>query len=351
MTARLLIRPDASLASGAGHLMRCLTLADAMAERGWQAHFACNTADGFDFSLIARRGHHLNTLPPFSDWREDAQAVAALVAELQPRWLVVDHYRLDARWERACGQASERICVIDDLADRPHDGAILFDSGLHRQREAYAGHVPDGCRLFCGPDFALLRPAFADLRPESLKRRTEAARPQRLLLSMGGVDADNVTGAVLDVIGPVLDRHTLALDVVLGRSAPHLASIEAQLATASFTAHLHVDLPDLASLMAQSDIAIGASGGTALERLCLGLPSLVLSLADNQPPAARAIAARGAGLYAGDVREPGWQDRLRAGLEGWLADAEGLRAVSAIAGALVDGQGAPRMAEVLHAHG
>lgn len=330
--------------------MRCLTLADAMAQRGWQAHFACNAADGFDFSVVARRGHHLHTVPPFSDWREDARATATLAVELQPRWLVVDHYRLDASWERACGQASERLCVIDDLADRPHESALLFDSGLHRQREAYAPHVAAGCRLYCGPDFALLRPAFASLRAESLRRRAEAAGPQRLLLAMGGVDASNVTGAVLDVISPVLNRHELALDVVLGSSAPHLASIETQLAQTGFAARLHIDLPDLASLMAQSDIAIGASGGTALERLCLGLPSLVLSLADNQPPAARAIAARGAGLYAGHVREPGWQDRLRAGLEGWLADPGGLRAVSALGGALVDGQGAPRMAELLHVY-
>lgn len=349
MTARLLIRPDASLASGAGHLMRCLTLADALAARGWQAHFACSAAPGFDFSLIARRGHHLHQLPPLSSWSEDAQATAALVAELQPRWLAVDHYRLDARWERACGQAPERICVIDDLADRPHDCALLFDSGIHRQAGAYALHLPAGCRLFCGPGFALLRPAFASLRPESLKRRAEAPRPERLLLAMGGVDADNVTGMVLDVISPVLGHHALALDVVLGRSAPHRAAIEAWLVSASFTARLHVDLPDLASLMAASDIAIGASGGTALERLCLGLPSLVLSLADNQPAAAQAIDASGAGLYAGDVRQPGWQDRLHDGLEGWLADPAVLPAVSALAGALVDGQGAERMAEVLHA--
>lgn len=349
MTATLLIRPDASLESGAGHLMRCLTLADALAARGWQAHFACSAAPGFDFSLIARRGHHLHQLPSLSSWSEDAQAIAALVRQLEPFWLLVDHYGLDARWERACGQPVGQICVIDDLADRPHDCALLFDSGIHRQAEAYAGHVTGTCRLFCGPDFALLRPAFASLRPESLERRAEAPGPQRLLLAMGGVDADNVTGRVLDVIGPVLEQHPLALDVVLGRSAPHRAAIEARLASAGFTARLHVDLPDLASLMAQSDIAIGASGGTALERLCLGLPSLVLSLADNQPPAARAIMDFGAGIYAGDVREPGWQDRLHTGLEGWLADPAVLPTVSALAGALVDGHGAKRIAEVLHA--
>ncbi|MGP1275435.1 MAG: UDP-2,4-diacetamido-2,4,6-trideoxy-beta-L-altropyranose hydrolase [Caulobacterales bacterium] len=351
MTARILLRPDASRACGAGHLMRCLTLADALAQKGWEAHFACHEADGFDHGVVVRRGHVLHTLPAYQGWEADAVAVAPLVDRLKPDWLIVDHYGLDARWEQACGQPPARVAVIDDLADRPHAGAVLFDSGIHRQADAYDGLVPAHCRRFCGPAYALLRPAFAAHRQVSLRRRAAGGKPARLMLAMGGVDADNVTGAVLEVIAPVLAGRGMALDVVLGSNAPHRASVTRFLEKAAFAARLHVDLPDLAGLMADSDIAIGASGGTALERLCLGLPSLVLSLADNQPPAAQAIMDLGAGLYAGDVREAGWQQRLLAGLSGWLDDPAALKPVPARAAALVDGEGAHRVAEVLHERG
>ena len=351
MSGRVLFRPDASLAMGSGHVMRCLTLADALAARGVASHFACSASEGFDFSVITRRGHRLSMLPPLTDPMADAHAVAALAGEHVPDWLIVDHYGLDARWEEACGQPPERVCVIDDLADRPHRSAILFDSGLRRRAGDYAVRVPADCQLYCGPDHALLRPDFIDARAASLARRQAGTPPRRVLVTMGGVDADNVTGAVLEALAEEFAKRAMSVDVVLGRSAPHRARVEAMIADAGLSGALHVDVADMAALMARADIAIGASGGTALERLCLGLPSLVLSLADNQPPAARAIEASGAGLYAGDTRAPGWQARLRAGFAACMDDPALLARMSAHAAALVDGRGTGRMVEALYGPG
>lgn len=350
MRARVLFRPDASLRMGSGHLMRCLTLADALAARGVTSLFACNASDGFDVSPITARGHTLHMLAPFGNIMEDARATAQLVAAHAPDWLIVDHYGLDAVWEAACGQPQDRLCVIDDLANRSHACGWLFDSGMHRRIADYAPLVPEGAEVRCGPDHALLRPEFADARPHSLARRRDAV-PRRLLITMGGVDADNVTGAVLDAIAALLKRRTLRIDVVLGRNAPHREAVAACLEGHGLEGTLHVDVSDMAGLMARADLAIGASGGTALERLCLGLPAIILCLADNQLAAAAAMQAVGVACYAGDARQAGWQERLQAHLEACLDDPARLTAMSARAAALVDGRGAGRMVEALYGPG
>jgi len=306
---RVLFRADASLDIGTGHVMRCLTLADALRERGSECLFVCREHPGNLLQAIRQRGHRAEALPvesaqPVADspaharWLGSSQARDAalclpLLDAYRPDWLVVDHYALDARWERAMRRSGQRLLVIDDLVDRPHVCDLLLDQTLGRQATEYAALLQDSApMMLCGADYALLRPEFARLRPTSLARR-EHADSRNLLISLGGVDQHNVTGRVLEVLAQsgVLDDWQPR--VVMGGQAPWLEAVQSQ--AARFTSlEVRVDVQDMAELMAWSDLAIGAAGATSWERCCLGVPTLMAVLADNQRHVARALADCGA---------------------------------------------------------
>jgi UDP-2,4-diacetamido-2,4,6-trideoxy-beta-L-altropyranose hydrolase len=311
----IVFRTDAALQIGAGHVMRCLTLADALQAVGWQCHFICRAHPGHLGALIEQRGHALHLVPLTeapavaaaasgpahahwlgTDAATDAAQAAVILQRLHPDWLVVDHYALDAAWERQLRPMTGRILVIDDLADRPHDADLLLDQNLGSTEAAYRPLVPPQCQLLVGARYALLRPEFAALRSICWQRRALPQPWSTLLVSMGGVDPDNLTGTILDQIGQLSFAASLQVQVVLGPTAPWLHSLADTLEQRPFRATLHAGTPHVARLMADADLAIGAAGTTAWERCCLGLPALMYVLADNQQSNGTALARAGAAV-------------------------------------------------------
>jgi len=333
---RAAFRCDAGAALGGGHLMRCLTLAQALSARGWRAEFLCRDLPGAGLDRVTAAGFELHCLA--DDRPETARACLGGDA---PGWLIVDHYGLDAAFERAACPPGWRVMVIDDLADREHDCALLLDQTPGRAAGDYEGRVPDSCMRLIGPDHALLRPDFAAGRPAA----AEAGALRRVLVAMGASDPANGTGAVLDMLA---ERHDLMVTVVLGAGAPHLVAVAGQVEARGPAGRLLVQHGDMAGLMAHHDAAIGAGGMTGLERAAMGLPALIVTLADNQALAASALHASGAARLIGDVRAPHWTGAVLPALDA-LAPPE-VRIAMARAGlALVDGRGADRVAEALDA--
>lgn len=334
--SRAAFRCDAGAALGGGHLMRCLTLASALAARGWRPEFLCRDLPGAGLDRVTAAGFGLHRI---SDERPDT--VRACLQAEPPGWLIIDHYALDAAFERAACPPGWRVMVIDDLADRDHDCALLIDQTPGRVAADYAGRVPDACQRLIGPDYALLRPNFAVGRPVM----PEAGPLRRVLVSMGAADPVNATGAVLDALS---GRRDLVVTVVLGAGAPHLVAVAGQVEARGAAGRLLVEHRDMAGLMARQDIAIGAGGMTGLERAAVGLPALIVTLADNQLLNASALHASGAARLIGDVRAPGWTSAILPALDD-LAVPD-VRIAMARAGlALVDGRGASRVAETLDA--
>jgi UDP-2,4-diacetamido-2,4,6-trideoxy-beta-L-altropyranose hydrolase len=333
---RAAFRCDAGAALGGGHLMRCLTLAQMLSARGWGIEFLCRDLPGAGLDRVTAAGFALHRL---TDDRPET-ARACLDGD-GPGWLIVDHYALDAAFEHAACPPGWRVMVIDDLADRRHDCALLLDQGPGRAAGDYDGLIPDGCKRLIGQDFALLRPDFAVGRPVV----PEAGPLRRVLIAMGAADPANATGAVLDRLAA---RRDLMVTVVLGAGAPHLVAVAGQVEARGSAGRLLVQHADMAGLMAQQDLAIGAGGMTGLERAALGLPALIVTLADNQRLAASALHASGAARLIGDVREPGWSEAMLPALE--AISPPDIRIAMARAGlALVDGRGASRVAEALDA--
>ncbi|HPZ14727.1 MAG TPA: UDP-2,4-diacetamido-2,4,6-trideoxy-beta-L-altropyranose hydrolase, partial [Bacillota bacterium] len=210
MALHIVIRTDASPAIGTGHVMRCLTLANALARKGVGVSFICREHEGNLCDLIEEQGFTVHRLPaPESSfeadatpahaawlgaaWQEDARQTGAVIRTLgiKPTWLVVDHYGLDYRWEEALRPLVGRIFVIDDLADRAHDCDLLLDQNLFADMQTrYAGKVPADCRLLLGPEYALLQPIYAELHDRIPPREGPV---RRILISFGGADRDNLT--------------------------------------------------------------------------------------------------------------------------------------------------------------
>lgn len=366
MSGIFAFRADASVQIGTGHVMRCLTLADALAAEGHGCHFLCHALEGHLADAIIARGHRVHWLggpddAPFTPrpgdplhahwlptlWETDAAQSAQILAALRPDWLIVDHYALDRRWQQAAAPAGTQILAIDDLADRPHAAHLLLDQNLGRRAADYDGLLPDHAIRLIGPAHALLRPDFAAWRPASLARRAEVTIPRRLLISLGGVDAGNATGAVLDVLAHCPLAGDCAVDVVMGAHAPWLDAVRAQAAAMPCPTQVLVNVADMAELMATADLAIGAAGGTSWERCCLGLPTLILTLADNQRPAATALDAAGAGILLGASDGDDWRERLTQALAATQTDAALLQHLSAHAAAICDGGGTAQLCQFL----
>lgn len=344
---RVAVRADAGPALGSGHLMRCLTLAAALRQRGAQVHFVCRGGIGNLGGRIMADGHGLSLLDETLTPAQDALHSRVALAEAWPGavcdLLLVDHYGLGAGWEQALRPACRHLAAIDDLADRAHDVDLLLDQNLGRAAHDYAALLPATAVRMVGPHFALLRPEFAAARAASLARRANGGW-RHLLISLGGADPHQGTLRCLQALAGCPLPPGVLVTVVLGALAATRPAIQALLPGLPFATRLLVDVADMSGPLADADIAIGAAGGSAWERCCLGLPSLLLVLADNQRPGTQALDAAGAALSLGGISE--LAARVPAALQ-QLDQPGRLHAMSAAAAAITDGQGAARVADAL----
>lgn len=347
---KVIFRTDASLEIGAGHVVRCLTLADELRQNGATCVFICREHLGHMVTAIAGRGYEVRTLLSSDEaqykwlgtsWEVDAEQTRQVIAGMKPDWLVVDHYGLDARWESSLASCVQQTMVIDDLANRPHMCRVLLDQNLGRISTDYSEWVDPRCVVLAGPSYALLRPEFAKFRSQSLERR-QTGELKNLLISMGGVDAENSTLAVLAALQTCAFAQDVQIQVVIGKNAPWLADVKRYAVDMPWATQVLVDVSNMAELMAFSDLAIGATGGTAWERCCVGLPSVVLVLSENQMNGAAALGRLGAVtvLQQDDSLPEQLNHVVRA-----LSQGENLIAMSRASSRVTDGVGRCRVAK------
>lgn len=336
-------RVDASFKLGSGHVMRCLALACALRDEGAACRFVCRElpghlgarimGEGFELALLAGDGEadHL-------DWRGDADATIDVLGG-RVDVLIVDHYDLDARWEQVLQSHAGKLVAIDDLADRPHAVQMLIDQNAGRRAEHYDRLVPAGCRVLAGPRYAMLREEFRQRREISLEHRRNAPLC-KIVVSMGGADPSDATLHALEGLGRAELPDDCLVVVVLGAQATSGARVRAQARRSPWPSAILHDVKDLASPLATCDLAIGAAGVSALERCCLGLPSLLVVLADNQRAGAQALVEHGAAIILGGPEEIA--DAIPVVIRDVLAK-DTLRAMSSAAANVCDGLGLRRV--------
>jgi UDP-2,4-diacetamido-2,4,6-trideoxy-beta-L-altropyranose hydrolase len=356
---RIAFRTDASSQIGTGHVVRCLTLADALREQGAECQFVCREHEGHLMDHIRSRGYEAHALPrPSSNtssesdpahaswlgvvWQTDAaQTRQALGSEVLD-WLIVDHYALDHRWESALRSSCKRIMVIDDLADRQHDCDLLLDQNYGSSAERYRGLVSADCAQCHGPEYALLKPVYAERRAQLSARDGQVHRV--LIYFGGGADAANLTSLAVQAF-QVPELAYIELDIVAGAAYAHQSSLE-ELVAQRGKATIHRQLPDLADLMAKSDLAVGAGGATTWERCCMRLPTIVISIAENQQPACEALSADNLIDYLGHVDEVS-SKLIRDCVLSFVNNSDLLRDLSERGMKLVDGNGVLKVTKIM----
>ena len=329
---QILFVVDAGAEVGGGHVIRSLTLAGALEAKGASCIFLAPPAVGAILDAFAPGAPRIEVASA------DPADLAAAVGSKIFAAVVFDHYGLSAGDHRAMAGDTPAL-VVDDLADRPLGADIVVDSGPARRAQDYDLLIPETARLLLGPAYAAVRPEFAALRDTALAWRGEPVG--RVMVSLGLTDVGGVTGRVVERLRPRLTGE--GIDVVMGAEAPSLPGIT-RLARRDTRLAIHIDTPHMARLTAEADVAIGACGSSAWERCTLGLPSVMVVLADNQRPAARALAELGGALVV-DIEDPKFDDLLDRALMRLLTDAALRRDLAQKSAAVCDGLGAPRVAE------
>lgn len=286
---RVYFRTDATEEIGVGHFIRCFTLAKELSNNGAQCTFLSsalipefsNWLEKSEFDLIAL-GQKTHPSPYESYFRIfesiDAEITIRAIGKEKPDWLVVDHYSLGKKWEQTLRESTRRLMVIDDLADKDHDCDLLLNQNvITGGRKLYEDRVEKACKKLIGTKFAVIDESFRILRSQLARKNGPV---ESLLVFFGGSDSHSLTQRILEIL-IFLDIEEITVDIVVTSQNLNCEEIAA-ICTEHSNIFFHKDVPSLAFLMAKADLFIGAGGTTTWERCCLGLPSIVITVADNQ---------------------------------------------------------------------
>jgi UDP-2,4-diacetamido-2,4,6-trideoxy-beta-L-altropyranose hydrolase len=342
LTDTLIIRADASIAIATGHVMRCLALAQAWQDGGGNVVFAMAESTRAIDSRLRSETMEIVRLQAPPNSVEDAQDFAALAHARHAAWVVVDGYRFDSTYQRNLKNTGLKVLFVDDLGQCEHYSAdIVLNQNVHATENMYARREAH-TRLLLGPRFAMLR---RDFRSWSKWHREVAPNGRKVLIMMGGSDPDNVTAFVLEALRQVkIDG--LEVVAVLGGSNPHAEFLQ-QFANQPLPIQFLKDAANMPELMAWADIAVSAAGSTCAEMCLLGLPAMLIDVAENQTPVAQELGRRRAAIHLGSSKQV-TSEEIAEKLQSLLLGGEHRASLSQRSRELVDGEGAGRVRAAIH---
>jgi len=289
----IVIRTDASIEIGTGHVMRCLTLANKLINNGSEVTFICRDLPGNSVSYIRNQGIEVVILK--DNYSFTSQQILQSFKH-KPDLLIVDHYEINFLWESQMRPFVKKIMVIDDLANRKHDCDLLLDQNyLFNYENRYNGLVPIDCKQLLGPNYLLIRNEFKKSK-SNIKFSPE--RVKNILVFFGGSDATNETEKTILALEEIIDLYGFCLHVVVGNSNPNKKKIES-LCNKLNNTNFYCQVNNISELMVNADLAIGAAGTTTWERCYLSLPSIVIVIAENQIEIAKSVADKEAIINLG----------------------------------------------------
>ena len=341
---KIFIRVDSGLKIGTGHMMRCLSLAKILIDYDFQVCFLSKRLEGNICDLIIKNGYEIkyisNTNNKESTSNDVLDVIKIVCKEKEKPFIIVDHYDLDIEWEKQIKKYVEKLIVIDDLANRNHVCDLLLDQNLYENMEdRYSDLVPANCEILVGPEYALLRKEFLEIRKKAIPRKNL----NRIMISFGGSDPNNETIKVLSALKKIQMKQ-IRIDVIIRKTNPNGNKIK-EICDSIENCFLYQDVENMEEFMIDSDLSIGAAGITTWERCCLGLPSIVTTIADNQVEIVKAITKKKCIIHLGNSKETNSEDYEKCIQE---INGEILRDISSNCFKIVDGKGSIRVSEKIY---
>lgn len=307
MMPKVVIRVDSSYEIGGGHVMRCLAIAEELRQKGVDVIFLCRDYPGSYASIIRKRLFRCMILDAKQspkgeapnhetyNWELDAEeTISKLCLINECHLMIVDHYGLDARWEHRVAQYSRAVMVIDDLANRNHEANLLLDQTAGRKVWEYEGLVNPNCSIKCGVSYVLLRREFDQWRSTSLERKRNGI--ENLMISFGGSDKHQFTLRAFQVLNQLISLRNASVTILLGPSFRGEDQVHSLISQSSMKCTVSKNSNNVAQMLSSCDLVIGAAGTSAWERCYLGVPSVMVAVAENQERSAGEISASGAAI-------------------------------------------------------
>lgn len=341
MPGRLLVRADAYPLIGVGHVMRCLALGQYWQDMGGSASLiACRLADGIRDRLEAEGIETIVTDAEIGS-AADLEATVEAARSRQVRWVVLDGYRFRVEHQRMLRQAGLGVLAIDDNAEMEQfECELVVNQNIHASPELYAGRCSPETELLLGTRYVLLRREFRRLGDKREARRIPE-QVDRILVTLGGGDPDNVTGRVMRALAS-LGASELAVDVIAGGANPHYDQLAELAQSLPGRFDLVRNATDMPQRIARADLAVTAGGSTCWEMAYLGLPNVVVVLADNQRACAAALDAQGCSVNLG-WHEDCDEARIAEASADLVGDPKRRAEMSHAGMGLVDGEGVERV--------
>ena len=341
----LIFRADGHARIGLGHVMRCLALAQAWQAVGGESLFILAGEISSVEARLQNEGVKVAYLHAAPGSLQDAAETLKLAEQVGASWIVVDGYHFDSEYQKSIKGGQKRLLFIDDTGQQGYYSAdIILNQNLHAQETLYPGKE-SYTKLLLGPAYVLLRREFSPWL--EFRRQTELSA-RRLLVTLGGADPDNVTLEVLKEIERIQIKG-LEIVVIAGGSNLYLGSLRSYVASLSHPVRLESNVSDMPQLMAWADLAISAGGATCWELAFMGLPHVILVIADNQVQIAESLNNLGVAFNFG------WPNNLSEGkltaiITDLLSEPKRRGEMSDKGRKLVDGLGAQRVLSHLCTH-
>jgi UDP-2,4-diacetamido-2,4,6-trideoxy-beta-L-altropyranose hydrolase len=320
--------------------MRCVALGQAWKRAGGAVTFLLPEGNVGIEERVSAEGLSLERLPHSSESSPESFVRAAL--EACPHIAVLDGYSFGAREQEILSETGIRVLTVDDYGHATdYPVRWVLNQNPYAASETYS-HKNVDTELLLGAKYALLRDEFL---PWTGWRRSIPERARNVLITIGGSDPDNASERILQSLEP-LSRRALEVVLVVGGTNPHWDALQAASKRSSFPVRLVRSALNMPALMAWADVAISGAGGTSYELCYMGLPSLLLIVAENQRLAAERLAASGVAINAGTTQE--FQpESFVVHLESLIDSAERRAAMSDAGRGLVDGFGSERVCAAL----
>jgi UDP-2,4-diacetamido-2,4,6-trideoxy-beta-L-altropyranose hydrolase len=340
--ADLIIRTDANVAIGTGHVMRCMALAQAWCDAGGRAVFAMAQTTPAVEERLRSEGFERALIDVRVGSREDAIETASLASQYIAPWVVVDGYEFGAEYQAGLKRHGVRVLFIDDNGNAgPYSADIVLNQNIHASERLYSDREPS-TKLLLGPGFVLLRREFAPWREW---KREIPAIGRRILITMGGSDPDNFAELVLRA-SRLVGVERLEIVAVAGGSNPHWESLQNMAGEGEGLVQVYRDVSDMAELMAWADVAVSAAGTTCWEMCLLGLPALLIAVADNQQALSQELDRLGCAIRLGNGQDLS-AERIASQLGRLLNSSETRSSLSQDSRQLVDSKGASRVVSAM----